>query len=298
MRTLGPALLGLALALLSLGQAACAPAPPLEGEPALWRISDEDSEIWLFGTVHVLPTDVRWRGPRVSAAFASAEELVTETDTSEAAAASFPALAARYGALPRGERLSDKLDEGDRARLARLGAALGLSRQAIEGSRPWLAALQLTVAAVAQRGHTAEAGVETWLAAEARRTGKRLSFLETPEAQIRVLADLPTEEELRLLSTTLRQLEEDAALPDEIDAAWARGDVAELARLLDEEWSEQGPVIHERLILERNRAWADAIAERLEGEGRIFVAVGAAHLVGEGSVVELLRARGVRVEGP
>jgi len=52
------------------------------------------------------------------------------------------------------------------------------------------------------------------------------------------------------------------------------------------------------VILRRNRAWVESIVRRLEGSGTLFIAVGAAHLVGEGNVVALLRARGIAVEGP
>ena len=38
-------------------------ARPQAGEPALWRIADSDSEIWLFGTAHMLRPELRWRGP-------------------------------------------------------------------------------------------------------------------------------------------------------------------------------------------------------------------------------------------
>jgi uncharacterized protein YbaP (TraB family) len=286
------------LASLALSLAAACAPPAVPPEPALWRISDADSEIWLFGTVHVLPANVRWRGPSVSAAFAAADELVTETDTSAEAAAAFPELAARYGALPAGEQLSDRLSAEDRDRLGRIVRTAGLAPEALERQRPWLAALQLSFAVAARKGHNAEAGVETVLAADARRTGKRLSFFETPEQQVRFLADLPPAEEARFLSVTLRQIEEDDALLEAIDRAGARGDVAALGRMLDQQWAESGPVIHERIIIARNRSWADAIAARLAGEGRIFIAVGAAHLVGEQNVVELLRARGISVDGP
>lgn len=283
--------------LLALSLSACTPAEPA-GEPALWRIRDADSEIWLFGTVHVLPADIRWRGPHVSAAFAAADEFVTETDTSPEAAASYPALAARFGTLPAGERLSAKLSQDEQAQLARLARAAGLDPPSLDRLRPWLAALQLSFAYAAREGHSPDAGVETVLAAEARRTGKRLSFFETPEQQIRFLADLPPGEELRFLTVTMRQIEQDSTLLDDLDRAWARGDVIELERLLDAQWEESGAAIHESIILRRNRAWADVIEHRLAGEGRVFIAVGAAHLVGDGSVIDLLRERGVAVEGP
>lgn len=291
MRIFAALLAGLAWAL-----SACAPAEVRE--PAIWRLADADSEIWLYGTVHVLPPDIRWRGPRLEAALAAADELVTETDVSEAAAAAFPALAQRYGALPEGETLSARLAPEDRARLARVAQALDLDPAALDRLRPWLAALQLSYAHAARKGHTAAAGVETVLVAEARAEGKRLSFLETPEEQVQVLAGLAPEDQIRFLSITLRQIEEDAATLTALDRAWARGDVELLALLLDAQWRAAGPAIHEAVILRRNRAWADAIARRLDGSGRIFVAVGAAHLVGDESVVDLLRARGIEVEGP
>jgi uncharacterized protein YbaP (TraB family) len=51
----------------------------------------------------------------------------------------------------------------------------------------------------------------------------------------------------------------------------------------------------DRLLLSRNKSWIPTI-EKLHAVGGAFVAVGALHLVGEGSVVELLRSRGFTVE--
>ncbi|MBC7767236.1 MAG: TraB/GumN family protein [Phycisphaerales bacterium] len=292
MRSLLTALLAAALSL-----SACSP-PAQQGEPAIWRIADADSEVWLYGTVHLLPPDLRWRGPRMEAAFAAAEELVTETDTSAASMQATAQLVQELGALPPGERLSDRLSAGEAERLAEQARALGLDPAALERQRPWLAALQLSYAAVTRAGHRAEAGVETVLIAEAHTRSMPQSFLETPEQQIRILADLTPADQVRFLSATLREIDAGDETLAAMDAAWARGDVGELERLLAPQWQAAGRGIHEAVILNRNRDWADQIAARLEGSGRVFIAVGAAHLVGEDSVVDLLRARGIAVEGP
>lgn len=290
------AFLAALLAATAWALAACSSPPPTE--PAMWRITDEDSEIWLFGSVHLLPEGVEWDGPRWQAAFAAADEFVTETDTGADAARAFPELAAQYGTLPVGQRLSDLIGVEDRARLERTAALSGLSPASLETLRPWLAALQLSYGYAVRVGHRSELGVEGVLAPRARAEGKRLTFFETPEEQVRILADLAPADEARFLSVTMRQIEDEADAMSVLDRAWARGDVAALDQALSQEWEDGGAAVHEAVILRRNRAWADEIEQRLGGSGRIFIAVGAAHLVGDGSVVDLLRERGVAVEGP
>ena len=286
------------LAVSAWALAACAPAAAPPGGPALWRIADADSEIWLFGTVHVLPPDLHWRSDRVNAAFVGADEFVTETDTSPAATKQLPGLVQRYGILPSDQGLSAHLAPEDQRRLANVTRELRLDHAQIERMRPWFAALQLSYAYTQRAGHSPDAGVETILSAEARSRGKRLSFFETPEEQIRILADLSPADEVHFLSVTLRQIADRDESFDAMDDAWARGDVDALDAALAPQWEEAGPAVHEAVILRRNRAWADDIAERLDGSGRVFIAVGAAHLVGDDNVVELLRARGIAVEGP
>ncbi|MBY0567558.1 MAG: TraB/GumN family protein [Hyphomonadaceae bacterium] len=281
------------LAAAASALAACAPVQM--GEPALWRIADADSEIYLFGSVHVLPRGVQWLNPRILAALESSDEFVTETDVE---AADFSELAQRYGTLPAGETLTERLSADDRERLARAAQETGLDPVALDRLRPWFAALQITYAYAARQGHSTEAGVESVLGARARARNIRFGYLETPEQQIRVLADLAPADEAHFLSVTLRQIHEGGRALSDLDGPWAQGDLETLSRELDRQWAEAGPAIHNALIIERNRAWADAIAERLEGSGSAFITVGAAHLVGDENVVQLLRERGITVEGP
>ncbi len=285
------------LGALCLAAAIASCAPRGEG-PALWRIADADSEIWLFGTVHVLPPRLVWRTARIDAAFEAADTIVFETDVDAAGAAGFADLVQRHGTLPDGETLAARLDADGRARLARVIAQLNLNPVVLARARPWLAALQISLAFAQRSGSDPDAGVETVLAADARRAGKALAYLETPEQQIRALADLSPEAETRFLDATLRQIEDDSGESDALDESWARGNTNALAAQLDRLLREAGPEAYAAIVTTRNEAWANEIAAMLDGEGRVFVAVGAAHLVGDDSVVALLRARGVEVDGP
>lgn len=276
---------------------ACAPKPVMQG-PALWRLADADSEIWLMGTVHVLPKGLRWKSPAIEAAFARADTIWFETPTDDVAGARIDAIVARDGVNPAGVTLSSQLDPDTLERLARVAASLGVPLAALEPTRPWLAALQLSLAQLAKEGHAAEYGVENILEAEANAAGKQRAYLETVEAQMAIFPGLSRDAELLFLRTTLRQIEEDDGASAELNRLWASGDAEGFARLTQKLIDEAGPETAEALIYARNARWAEQIDALMDGEGRAFVAVGAAHMVGEKGLPALLRAKGFVVEGP
>jgi len=285
----------LAAALLVLVIASCAPR---SDGPALWRIADADSEIWLFGTVHVLPRELQWRSARIDGAFRSAQTVVFETNIDMEDRAAFDTLVREEGSLPAGETLAARLSPQDRERLARIAGRLHMNTAALDQLRPWLAALQVSLAFAQANGAETAAGVESILKPEAEAANKTIRYLELPEDQIRALSTLSPAAEARFFSASLRQIEDNAGALHEIDQAWARGDVQTLGPMLQEQLSEAGPEAHRAIITDRNTRWTAQIAEMLDGQGRIFIAVGAAHLVGDDSVVAQLRTRGIAVEGP
>ena len=76
---------------------------------------------------------------------------------------------------------------------------------------------------------------------------------------------------------------------------WATGDVDALETLLNESMRVEAPEAYEVLIVQRNANWISQIAEIMDGEGTVFIAVGAAHLPGEDGVIHLLRNEGFTV---
>lgn len=273
-------------------------ASPRADGPSLWRLRDADSEIYLFGTVHVLPPALKWRTPRIDAAFARADTIWFETPTDDAAGAKIAAIVAVSGRNPAGVTLSSRLQPADRARLQRVARKVGVSVEALEPLRPWLAALQISLAELQRQGHDADSGVEHVLEAEARTQGKRKAYFETAEDQISIFSTLPPADEDAFLVATLRQVEEDAEDPAELARLWASGQSRELGAKVEELAREAGPRVADALLDRRNQRFADAIAREMQGHGVAFVAVGAAHMTGPKGVPALLAARGFKVEGP
>jgi uncharacterized protein YbaP (TraB family) len=78
---------------------------------------------------------------------------------------------------------------------------------------------------------------------------------------------------------------------DQMVGQWLAGDAAGLAEMMNAQ--ETDPTLYRRLITDRNATWAVWIDDRLDRPGTVFMAVGAGHLAGRGSVQDQLRARGI-----
>jgi uncharacterized protein YbaP (TraB family) len=284
-----------ALALVLAALVACAPAP---AGPALWRISDSHSEIWLFGTVHILPPTLKWEDGRIASAFKAADIVYFETPLDAPAQADIGALVARYGYNQRGVTLSSQLSAEDRVRLIRVCARFKLDPVLLEPARPWLAGVQLSVAATLARGQATQSGVDQVLDRDAQAQHKTRAYFETAEQQVRFFADLPRDAEVQFLRSTLREIEQDSGEIDTLDQAWAHGDIKAITRDVNDMIKDSGPDIYAALIRDRNVRWANEIDHMMKGSGKIFIAVGAAHMVGADGVPALLRKKGYKVEGP
>jgi uncharacterized protein YbaP (TraB family) len=152
-------------------------------------------------------------------------------------------------------------------------------------------ALQLEIA---RRGFDPAHGIEQQVTDRAMADRKPILGLETPADQFAVLAGLSLPEQKRFLLMTLEETEQTDAMLDQLLKAWRTGDTATLAQALSEEF-EEFPELYRPLTEDRNRAWVEQLAGLLDDRDDYLVVVGALHLVGRNSVVELLRQRGYRV---
>ncbi|HEV2538620.1 MAG TPA: TraB/GumN family protein [Frateuria sp.] len=270
-------------------------ALPARAHPGLWVVKDADTTIYLFGTVHLLPHDTDWHFPALDQALAGSQKMYVEIVDDDQA--NMAALVLRYG-MDMAHPLSGLLTPFDRGRLeraARLAKVPG-GMASLEVMRPWLAALTLTLAPLTQAGLDPAQGVDRQLRAAMEKAGKPVSGLETAEQQIRFLADMPQSMQLALLRSTLRDTDRASVELKALIDAWKAGDDAAIARLENDLMKREDPQLYQRLLVERNEAWARQIAGMLKQPGTVFIAVGAAHLAGPDSLQAQLRKQGETVE--
>jgi len=272
-------------------------ANPAGAKPPVWVIHDHGSTIILFGSIHVLPPKLDWEPPRLKRALAGARDLWLEIPMDKAADLAIAQLATERGMQPEGRTLSEELSAQGRERLARVAAASGASLEEVDHLRPWLAEVVLSLSTYAKAGVLPKAGVERQLV-DAARPGVRREAFETPSEQIGYLSAAPDAEQVASLEETLGELEEGSASYDRLVRAWMAGDVDGLRREALDPLLKTAPGVYRTLVSERNKRWVEAILTRMKQPGSAVMVVGVGHLIGPDSVPALLRARGVRVEGP
>jgi uncharacterized protein len=262
----------------------------------LWAVEGRENTVYLLGSVHLLRPGDGGLPAAAERAYAEAEGVVMEIDMDDPAVADPGALLGAMQSaalLPAGTTLRGTLG-GDYDRILERAAGSGLDLALLDRFAPWFVATLLLQVELAARGFSPELGIEQRIAGQAAADGKRIDGLETPESQFAVLGGLPLAEQKRFLLMTLEALDE---LDTEVDAlvrAWRAGDTDALERMLSDEYDDF-PELYRPLTEDRNRAWAVQLAGLLDDPEDYLVVVGALHLVGRNSVIDLLRQDGYTV---
>jgi uncharacterized protein YbaP (TraB family) len=160
---------------------------------------------------------------------------------------------------------------------------------------PWFLAITLLDQGLTKFGFTGQYGVEQYVLQHAQRGRKEIAGLETFEFQIGIFDSLSPSSQQAMLAQTLDELDEAETAMAEMAAAWRAGELEELGDELLEEFDDF-PGLYETLVTKRNAVWAEALEQMLRDGRRHLVVVGALHLVGDDSLIELLTARGHAVE--
>lgn len=271
----------------------------LPAEPAIWHISDTDSDIYIFGTVHILPPDLVWRTSNVEEAFDHSDTVWFEAPANDPESQmQMLGLIQQFGLNPATNPLSAQISPDGRAALDKVASEVGLPLASLEPLRPWFAAVTLTAAYIQSQGFDANSGVEAQLWPLARERGKAIDYFETLEEQLRFFADLPREVEIGLFEQTVIDFEDDAGELDTLVRAWENGRIDEIDDLVNDDMRRTVPEVYDVVIAQRNEEWVNRIEALLAGAGSHFIALGAGHLAGADGVIERLRAEGVVVSGP
>lgn len=274
-------------------------APPLwadEVTPArhsLWSLQGKTNTVYLLGSVHFLKA-AEVLPAAVDAAYAEAEALVMEIDMDDLDPAQMQQVAMELAVLPPGQSLQQQIGAAAYPRIAAKARELKIDPALLDRFRPWFVAMTLVQAQLLQMGLDPAAGVEQRLTRRAAADSKPIQGLETLREQLGILAGLPEQQQREFLLYSVEDTQRATRQLDALLAAWRQGDAAAMADLLAAGFAEY-PDLYRPLTVDRNRKWIASIEALLDDREDYLVVVGALHLVGKHSVIELLERKGHKV---
>jgi len=293
-------------------QQAVSPSAPVDASPEamlkkmqaaparglFYQITNNGQKAYLFGTLHVGKPDFFPLDRATTQALAESSELAVELDATQTD--KLMAATQRYATLPPPQTLDALLPPALAKRLHTQLDALGIPRAAVQGNKPWMAALALTMGAYQQSGYGFEYASELYLIALAQGFNKPITELENIDYQLQLFDSISLPDQQVFLDETLRYLEQ-GQMPTDIKSiitAWLSGDAEALDRISLKSFRDtprSGKWVQQKLITERNLSMARTIEQRLAQGHTPFVAVGAMHLIGKDGLPELFKKKGYRV---
>ena len=260
---------------------------------ALWSLKGKTNTLNLLGSVHFLrPTDEL--PAVVTEAYRESEKLVMELDMDDLDPLDAQQTTLSLGLLPEGRTLESEIGIAAYRKVSAEAQKLGLDPSMLNRFRPWLAGITLVQLQLMKQGLDSQSGVEQRLLGWAKRDGKEITGLETLQEQLGFLAGLPGEQQRQFLLYSVEDAEHASQEVEALISAWRTGDTRTLERILTEGFDKY-PDLYRPLTIERNERWLTQIEQLLDDDDDYLIVVGTLHLIGKGSLIELLQRKGHRV---
>lgn len=276
-------------------QIARADAAASTNRHSLWKANGRHCTLYLLGSIHFLKPENYPLPPEIERAFTNSQTVVFETDIGimEKPEAIMGKLMAK-AMLPPGETLQGQLSPATYRSVSNYFAASGLPLEAFAQFKPGMVAMTIEAAELKKLGFEADQGLDVHFFRLATQQHKTIVPLETIDFQLDLFTELSKEEGELFVKTTLDEIETTRKELGDLVTAWGSGDAAGTEKVLNASMKD-APGLFKRLLTDRNVSWMPKLQELLAGDKNVIVIVGAGHLVGKEGVVELLRAKGVKM---
>ncbi len=264
------------------------------GNHFLWSMKTAKNSVYFLGSIHLLKRDSYPLAAEIENAYEDCTNIVFEADLDAMKDPAFQAMMLTLGLYPEGQTIEQDISRETYEALKAKMKAAGLPMAQFSRFRPWICGQTLTVIELQRLGFNVMYGIDTYFYSKARKDKKKMVFLEAAEYQLKLLGEMDRHDQENFLRQTLKELEVIGKMAPDMLNAWETGDIDGLNEIMTISFEEH-PEIHERLVTRRNRAWISKIRNLAHQDGNVLVIVGAGHLIGKESVLDLLKERGYKI---
>lgn len=285
------------------------PPPVYEGStPLLYKVTDNKGNyLWLMGTIHVGRQNYYPLPDYVNKAFEESEALAVEVDITKF---SKNYLAQMY-ALKQltyndGSTIKDHIPEETYNKAVAILKENGMYSEALEGYKPVMWSNFIDNASISKLGADSSLGVDVHFINRAKETKKPVLQIESSGSQYSMMGDFSEGLQLMILQGSVNSYgkpEKTKADLEEMMDLWYEGDEAEFSAYLKKDNNYDNETVkklmaeyNKAMFTDRNRKMTDYAVRKLKKGDKVFICVGAAHVIGDDGMVKRLRDLGYKVE--
>jgi Uncharacterized protein conserved in bacteria len=261
----------------------------------LWKVDSDRNSLYILGSIHLLKKEAYPLKQSIENAFEQTNKLVLEIDLRSANPERIQQLMLQKSASTDGAFLQRNVSDETYESVARRANELGLDIRLLNSFKPWIVATTMAAVKLEKLGFDPKLGVDRYFAERAIQSNKPTLGLETAEFQLDLFDRFSPKDQELLLRQSMNEMDRLEQNVAQIVRAWKSGDVGSLEKHLLASMRDY-PEIHRKVIDDRNRRWLPQIEGLLSRGENALIIVGAAHLVGNNGVIQLLRGRGYKVE--
>jgi len=264
---------------------------------ALWLVEDEDTKVYILGTIHLMSPKVDWTNPQIDRAFAEADAVYLEADfLSKSAQRAMGVVVTQNAEYPDSGRMSAGLEKEAKEEIKYALKKINVKFSDLDGYRPWFATIQTLSYAAVESGGDPTYAADVVIASDMKAREKPLRYLETALHHINMRAAVPDDLYKPYFFELIKDLKYGEVYFADLMGAWYNGDMTRLNHVINGVMDHH-PELKEQVLTRSNIEWARKLDRLLtDTTGTYVVAVSADHVVGDRSILNQLGRRGYEVE--
>lgn len=283
---------------------ACQKEAEVTVSPLFYKVSDENSYVYVLGSIHVGRMNIYPLPKEVMSAYGECDTVMFEIDFQTTSDFDYEIPRDKTEALVGAgtvERAVETVkEEYPSMKRTAQKAYPSVDMNNIEQTGFFTLQGLLTLCANTKSALLADCGIDRAFLGYALRDKKSIMGAESAEEQYRLTYnDLPSEAYSEILNEAI-VVEEAAKQVNALYEMWCSGDAAAIERAELEPLRQAGEDTWQHMLYEsfliRNQHMTDKVIQQLENDETTFVVFGVAHIVGEEGIINQLQELGYTVE--
>jgi hypothetical protein len=265
-------------------------------ESSVWKLDTDNGSFYLAGSCHVLRKSDYPLPEEFESAYDDADQVIFETDMEALMSPDIQLLVLSKGMYTGGDTLEKKLSKKAYESLVKYCNDRSMSIDLFQNFKPWMVTMTLLALELEKNGITAADGLDMYFHNKAKKDGKQTGGLEDIYKHVELVSSLEEEFDESIIESFIREVEELQVIMEDLIKSWRAGDEVGIDKHLSETMCKEYPGLYKRLLTDRNRDWISRLESLMNSGKRTLVIVGVGHLVGEESVINLLKSRGYKIK--